>query len=195
MELNIDFFHIDNKNVAEKGKVLISEPFLSDHYFRRSLVYLCDYTEEGAMGFVLNKPLDIKVSDVLDDFPDSDFPVSMGGPVSNNTLHYMHTLGERIPESVPVSDGISWGGDFDLIKDLVAGGQVKAHELRFFMGYAGWSPDQLEDEMEEHAWLVGKLHPRRIMTYTDTDFWTNTLKNYRNKYRAWANFPEDPVLN
>jgi putative transcriptional regulator len=195
MELNIDFFHIVNENVAEKGRILISEPFLSDNYFRRSIVYLTEHNDEGSLGFVLNKPLEINISEIVDDFPKSEFTISVGGPVSNNTVHYIHTLGPRVPESVKVDDGIYWGGDFDILKELISAGVVKPHELRFFLGYAGWSANQLEGEMEENAWLVGKISPRMVMQGVDSEFWSRTLERYNNKYRAWANFPEDPGLN
>lgn len=195
MDLNIDFFHIVNENVAEKGRILISEPFLSDSYFRRSVVYLTEHNDEGSLGFVLNKPLEINISEIVEDFPDAEFTISVGGPVSNNTVHYIHTLGPRIPDSVEVADGIFWGGDFDILKELIAARAVKAHELRFFLGYAGWSANQLEGEMEENAWLVGKISPRMVMQGVDSEFWTRTLERYNNKYRAWANFPEDPGLN
>jgi putative transcriptional regulator len=195
MELNIDFFHIVNENIAEKGRILISEPFLSDQYFRRSIVYLTEHNEEGSIGFVLNKPLEIGISEIVEHFPSSDFPVSVGGPVSNNTVHYIHTLGEQIPESVAVADGIWWGGDFDRVKALVAGRKVDQGQLRFFLGYAGWSPGQLDGELKEHAWLVGKINPAMVMQGMESEFWSDTLARYENKYRAWANFPEDPGLN
>ncbi len=78
-ELNIDFFHIVNEHVAEKGHILISEPFLSDNYFRRSIVYLTEHNKEGSLGFVLNKPMEISINEVVDDFPDSEispFPLA-----------------------------------------------------------------------------------------------------------------------
>jgi len=195
MELNIDFFNIVNENIAEKGRVLISEPFLSDNYFRRAIVYLTEHNEEGTLGFVLNKPLELNASEIIDDFPESDLSISVGGPVSNDTVHYIHTLGERIPESVLVSDGIYWGGDFDTIKNMIAEGGIKPYELRFFLGYSGWSSDQLAGELKESAWLVGKISPRMVMQGVEAEFWSNTLARYNNKYRAWANFPEDPGLN
>ena len=195
MDLNIDFFHIVNENVAEKGRILISEPFLSDNYFRRSIVYLTEHNDEGSIGFVLNKPLELSINEIVDDFPKSDFPISIGGPVSNNTVHYIHTLGERVPDSVEVDDGIFWGGDFDHIKELISTKTVKPFEIRFFLGYAGWSATQLEGEMKEHAWLVGKISPRMVMQGVGSEFWSDTLARYNNKYRAWANFPEDPGLN
>jgi putative transcriptional regulator len=195
MELNIDFFNIVNEHVAEKGLVLISEPFLSDNYFRRSIVYLTEHNKEGSLGFVLNKPLDIKINEVVEDFPETDFPISIGGPVSNNTVHYLHTLGDLIPESVMVAEGIFWGGDFEFIKELISAGSIKSHELRFFLGYAGWTEGQLDGEMNENAWLVSRISPRMVMQSTDSEFWSDIMASYNNKYKAWANFPEDPGLN
>jgi len=195
MELNIDFFHIVNENVAEKGRILISEPFLSDHYFRRSIVYLTEHNDEGSLGFVLNKPLEMNIGEIVDDFPVSDIPISVGGPVSNNTVHFIHTLGELVPGSIPVTNGIWWGGDFDHIRELIASGAVHSHQLRFFLGYAGWSPGQLDNEIKEHAWLVGKINPGMVMQSIESEFWSDTLARYNNKYKAWANFPEDPGLN
>ncbi len=195
MDLNIDFFHIVNENVAEKGHVLISEPFLSDNYFRRSVVYLTEHNEEGSMGFVLNKPVHVALKDLMEGFPDMGFKVSVGGPVSNDTIHYIHTLGSVIPGSIAVADGIYWGGNFDRICELIAEGRIQPHELRFFLGYSGWGEGQLKDEMQKHAWLVGKISPGLVMQGVDPDFWSSTLEGYHNKYKAWANFPEDPGLN
>jgi len=193
--LNIDFFHIAHENIAEKGRILISEPFLSDQYFKRSIVYLTEHNEEGSLGFVLNKPLEIRIGEVVDDFPEADFPISVGGPVSNNTVHFIHTLGDKIPGSVEVTGNLYWGGDFDIVKELIASGLVDKTQLRFFLGYAGWSKGQLDDELSENAWLVGEISTNLVMEGIDPAFWSDILARYNNKYRAWANFPEDPGLN
>ncbi len=195
MNLNIDFFQIANTKVAEAGRVLISEPFLSDQYFRRSVVYLTEHSEAGSIGFVLNKSLDMKINDVLDNFPSGDFQVSLGGPVSTNTIHYIHTLGDEIPDSVHVKDGIFWGGEFEAMKDLVETGKATADNLRFFLGYSGWSEHQLENELEMNAWLIGEIRPELVMKGGSTEFWNDILTGLNAKYRAWANFPEDPGLN
>jgi putative transcriptional regulator len=154
MELNIDFFSIDNKQLARQGRVLISEPFLNDTYFKRSVVLLTEHSDEGSVGFVLNKPVDLSVTEVINDFPDIDTEVSIGGPVNTNTIHYIHTLGDTIPNSVKILDNLYWGGDFEVIKDMISTGLIKGSEIRFFLGYAGWSPKQLENELSENAWLI-----------------------------------------
>lgn len=195
MNLNFDFFQISNNKVAQAGRILISEPFLSDNYFRRSVVYITEHSKSGTIGFVLNKALSMEISDVLDNFPDLDFKVSLGGPVSTNTIHYLHTLGDEIPESVHVKDGIFWGGDFEKMKALVKSGIATTDNLRFFLGYSGWTENQLENELEMNAWLVGEIAPELIMKGGSTEFWTETLDSFDAKYKAWANFPEDPGLN
>jgi len=195
MSLNFDFFDISNGKVADSGRVLISEPFLSDHYFRRSVVYLTEHADTGSLGFVLNKSLDMNIGDVIEDFPQVEFPVALGGPVSTNTVHYLHTLGDMIPESVHVNDGIFWGGDFEVMKDLVRGSIATPENLRFFLGYSGWSENQLQTELEMSAWLVGEIPSKLVMKGGSSEFWTGVLEGLDAKYKAWANFPEDPGLN
>jgi putative transcriptional regulator len=195
MELNIDFCKIKNESSTQKGSILISEPFLSDNYFKRSIVLITEHTPEGSVGFVLNKQVDLKVQDVIQDFPDIDAGISIGGPVNTNTIHYIHTLGEIIPDSVKITKDIYWGGNFDVLKELVALGKIKKYDVRFFLGYAGWASKQLEDELSENAWLVSELSSEMIMKAESSNTWNQILGNMNNKYQVWANFPENPGLN
>jgi len=196
MNLNIDFFEIDNRHSEpKKGNILISEPFLQDNYFKRSIVLLTEHSEEGSVGFVLNKPVNMRVSDVIKDFPEIETNISIGGPVGNNTVHYIHTLGQRIPNSVEVSDGIYWGGDFETLKILVLSGAIKENEVKFFIGYSGWQANQLEGELNRNSWLISRLTPDTIMNADLDDFWVSTLKNLGEKYKIWINTPENPGMN
>jgi putative transcriptional regulator len=194
-ELNMDFFSIENNQVAKKGRILVSEPFLNDTYFRRSVVLLTEHSKEGSVGFVLNKPVELSVSGILKDFPEIDASVSIGGPVNTNTVHYIHTMGDLIPNSVEVMKNLWWGGDFDTIKELITQGKIRKNNIRFFLGYAGWSPNQLENELSENAWVVTELDAITIMKSGDLNLWQDTLTNLGNKYRTWVNFPENPGLN
>jgi putative transcriptional regulator len=194
-ELNMDFFSIENNQVAKKGRILVSEPFLNDTYFRRSVVLLTEHSKEGSVGFVLNKPVELSVSGILKDFPEIDASVSIGGPVNTNTVHYIHTMGDLIPNSVEVMKKLWWGGDFDTIRELITQGKIRKNNIRFFLGYAGWSPNQLENELSENAWVVTELDARTIMKSGDLDLWQDTLTNLGDKYRTWVNFPENPGLN
>jgi putative transcriptional regulator len=194
-ELNIDFFKIENTKVARQGRILISEPFLNDTYFRRSVVLLTEHSKEGSVGFVLNKPVEMTISDVLKDFPEINTSISIGGPVNTNTIHYIHTLGDIIPQSVKVLKNLYWGGDFETIKAMIQKGKITGKDIRFFLGYSGWSPKQLENELSMNSWLITELDAETIMKSSDLRLWQDTLHKLGDKYRLWVNFPENPGMN
>ncbi len=195
MELDYDFFSVGKNIKPKQGRILISEPFLADIYFKRSIVFLTEHNEKGTVGFVLNKPVKIPVNEVLEDFPETEAEISLGGPVGTNTIHYIHTLGDQIPNSVKVYKNIYWGGDFDTVKSLVKSGLIQKDQIRFFVGYAGWKPKQLENEISENSWVISELPPKIIMKSVDDDIWKTTLKEMGKKYKLWANFPENPGMN
>lgn len=195
MVLNYNFFEPDEFQEPQKGKVLLSEPFLLDNYFKRSIVLITEHNEDGTIGFVLNKPVNVKINEVIENFPDIEAEVALGGPVSTNTLHYIHTLGDIIPNSVPVLGNICWGGDFDVVERLIASGNIQQEQIRFFLGYSGWSPNQLNEELNENAWIVGEITPEEIMRPLNKHFWNKTLSRMGKKYEMWSNFPENPEMN
>ncbi|HVN58628.1 MAG TPA: YqgE/AlgH family protein [Bacteroidales bacterium] len=196
METDLDLFTIlPEDRIPEKGKILISEPFLPDTFFNRSVVFLTDHNPEGSVGFILNKKLDLKVCDTISGFESWDETLNMGGPVAPDTLHYLHTLGEDIEGSVHVQDNIWWGGDIDTIRKLIAFKRVKESQIRFFLGYSGWSAGQLERELKENSWVIAKIRPGAVMSSRGPDAWRKTLKGLNSKYRIWADFPESPEMN
>jgi putative transcriptional regulator len=196
MKEDFDFFTIlPGDKIPEKGKILISEPFLPDTFFNRSVVYLTDHDSKGSVGFILNKKLDVSLSDAVTGFESWNESLSMGGPVAPDTLHYLHTLGRLVPNSVLVDDNVYWGGDIDALRDLIKEGQVKPHQVRFFLGYSGWSAGQLERELKENSWVIAKVKPEIIMSSSGADSWKRLLRTFNNKYRMWADFPESPEMN
>jgi putative transcriptional regulator len=195
MQIRYDFFQTENTLLPQKGRILISEPFLMDNYFKRSIVLITEYSETGAVGFVLNKPVNMKVNEIMTDFPAISAIVSLGGPVQTNTLHYVHTLGDIIPGSVKVIGNIYWGGEFNIIKRLLESGSLNSDNIRFFLGYSGWQSNQLEDELNDNAWVVAEISPEEIMTPMNKFFWNKTLNKLGKKFQMWANFPENPQMN
>lgn len=196
MSLDYDFFSISPElTTPQKGKVLISEPFIGDQYFKRSVVLLTEHSKEGSVGFVLNKPVDIKVKEVIKGFPNIETVVSMGGPVGTDTIHYLHTLGEIIPGSVHVFEDLYWGGNFETVKDMLETGLISDHKIRFFVGYSGWAPKQLEREISEDSWVITQIPPIKIMENRSSDSWKEALVHLGKKYKLWANFPDNPDLN
>lgn len=178
-----------------KGSVLISEPYLNDLQFRRTVVLLGEHNEDGSVGFVLNRLLSITSNEVVPGLLDIDFPLFYGGPVEPNTLHFIHTVGELIEGAQPIKDGIFWGGNIELVNDLLNQKVVKPEEFKFFVGYSGWAPGQLEDEMQEKAWWLGETPSSIIFSDDPEQMWANVVKNLNEDYAYMANSPDDPQWN
>lgn len=176
------------------GSILISEPFLGDPNFERTVVLVCKHDEEGSFGLVLNRLSTLKLSDVLEYEPGFDSPLSVGGPMEYNTLHYIHRLPE-IAESIVLNEGLYWGGDYEQLLGLISGGQIDAADIRFFLGYSGWSPGQLEEEVDKNVWIVNNNASDKLFTLDAETLWRQILKEMGGKYKVLANYPIDPSLN
>jgi putative transcriptional regulator len=194
MQLDYDFFKISRKLAPKQGRIIISEPFLPGNYFSRSTILLVEHSEKGALGFILNKPIETPIKELFKDFPDFSGDVYVGGPVGNESIFYIHTLGDRLHGSIHVKDNLYWGGDFENLKSLISAGLVDLDQIRFFIGYSGWSEGQLENEIAENSWLVAEAPVEAIMN-SDEDFWIDSVKNAGGHYELWQHFPEDPTLN
>lgn len=190
--LDISF---NNTLEPKKGRVLISEPFLDDPYFKRTTVLLVEHNEEGTIGFILNKMLDVSLHSAINGFPHFDGPLCFGGPVCKDQLFYLHTLGDLIGGSLEVKKGLYWGGDFDTVKDLIKDEKISSQQIRFFIGYSGWNPDQLNEEIKNKSWIVCESKTDLIMKENSTELWSELLKSMGKHYSIMANFPEDPTLN
>ena len=194
MKLKYDFFNIEHNIKPKQGRIIIAEPFLPGNYFNRSIVLLVEHSKEGSVGFILNKPVEYPVKEFINEFPDFEAGISIGGPVSTNLVHFIHTLGTKIPGSIQVKDNLYWGGDFDQLKKLITAGVVQPNQVRFFLGYSGWGEHQLEDEIEENSWLVSEIEIDQIMSNYE-NLWEEMVEKAGGKYKLWSNFPEDPGLN
>jgi putative transcriptional regulator len=194
MLLDLDIFKIENKLVPQKGRVLVAEPFLPGDYFSRSAVLLVQCTDEGDVGFILNKPTDIPVRELFKGFPDFESNAFIGGPVSNDKLFFLHTLGEKVPDSLQITDDLYWSGDFEHLLSLIRAGLVEEEEVRFFLGYSGWSAGQLAAEIADHSWVVIEPSVESILS-SDENFWNESVQSIGGNALLWQNFPENPELN
>lgn len=167
---------------------------MKDFYFSQSLILLTELNDEGAIGFVINHPVRLKMQDLFPDFPVFKARISLGGPVSTNSIQYIYRNMEPLPGSMPILDDLHWGGDFDLLQENISLGLLNQKDILFFLGYSGWAPDQLEKEIEENNWLVAELNSSEILSASRKS-WSEILKKQGNKYKAWANFPILPEMN
>ena len=193
MNIDSDIFKIQSNNVLpSRGKILISEPFLRDATFGRSVVLLIDHTEEGSMGLIINKQLPIFVNDIIKEFKYiENIPLYKGGPIATDTLFYLHTLAD-IPGAIPISKGLYLNGDFDEIKKYILQGNKVD---RFFLGYSGWESEQLSTELKENTWLVSKEENAYLMNGDTKDMWKQALEKLGSKYETWSRFPQVPTFN
>jgi len=196
MKENLDIFKIKTNNVPpRKGRVLIAEPFLPGNYFSRSVVFLVAHSEKGTVGFILNKEIDFEIKDVFPDFPNFNAKVFLGGPVSTDSIYYIHKLGKQLPGSINVFGNLYWGGDFETLKTQISAGMINADDIHFFLGYSGWDAGQLEGELKEDSWLVTDVDEETIMHDFDEVSWSDFVKKAGSRYSIWENFPENPTLN
>ncbi|MFM1931467.1 MAG: hypothetical protein RL226_770 [Bacteroidota bacterium] len=188
-------FTPENSIPPARGKVLLAEPFMEDPYFKRTVVLLCEHNEEGSFGFVLNNYVDVEINRIMDEIPPFETRISIGGPVKNSNLYYIHSLGHKLPDSIEVAKGIYVGGDFALLKEMLNRGEVEFDQLRFFVGYSGWSPKQLEEELERKSWFVTDADPELLMDVHETDLWGAIIRTMGKEFEHLAQLPRDPSLN
>lgn len=166
-----------------------------DPNFQRSVVLICEHTPDGSFGLILNRPLGVQLTEVLQLVAHRDHPLLQGGPVQSDTLHFLHTYGDDIPGTVHVADEIYWGGDFEVMKALLESGEISRRDVRFYLGYAGWGTGQLVDEIEQGGWILTEGTGRFVFEIDPDDLWRTVLRGMGSEYAVLANFPEDPRLN
>jgi len=178
-----------------KGKILVAEPsILNDNSFNRSVILLSEHNDNGSVGFILNKPSRFTIADLIPEI-ESTHLIYDGGPVSKENLYFIHSIPNLIPNSIAINDTIYWSGDFDVVKDLLNSNLIKENRIRFFLGYTGWSFNQLSDEMKTKSWMIKNNEYENILSVAPTSFWRNELIKSGGEYQIWANSPEDPTMN
>jgi len=166
-----------NKNQPAKGTILIADPALDELYFHRSSILI---TEHGQ---------------AVEDFKGLEIPVYLGGPIGRENMYYVHTAGRLIPNAIEVKPGLYFGGDYNIVKKLILSGNLKSNEIKFFIGYSGWTAGQLDKEMEKESWFVTHCKMEYIFTKDTKNLWKRVLKEMGDEFALIANFPDDPSLN
>jgi len=175
-----------------KGCLLISDPFLPDPHFHRSVILITEHGDEGTHGFVLNHKTALCVHDLFDDF-ECEENVLLGGPVGKNTFHFIHTL-SHLNGAAEILPGVYWGGDFEMLKFLFKEGLTVGEKFVFIAGYSGWSDGQLEEEIKEHCWIVAPGNAEYVFS-NDKMLWKHILSGLGGEFKWLSNAPEDLRLN
>ncbi|WP_323756363.1 YqgE/AlgH family protein [Roseivirga sp.] len=190
-----------DKNIPDpqNGDLLISEPFLHDPNFDRTVILVCENGEEGTFGLVVNKMTDLLLDEVMNesfDLNGFNGRLNLGGPVEQNTLHYIHRIQTPVEGAIEIGEGLYWSGNYEQIKTMITNGQVAENEIKFFLGYSGWSEGQLRKELDSQSWFVKpKATARQIFDLNEDELWKSILKEMGGKYKVFSNYPADPRLN
>lgn len=178
------------------GRLLVAAPVLRDPNFDRTVVLMLSHDEDGAMGVVVNRPTDVPITSILPDWqpvvsePDVVFK---GGPVSlDSALGLAALVDGDEPLGARRVIGRLAVVDLDAPPELVSPAVLG---MRVFAGYAGWSPDQLEAEIEEGAWYVVDAEASDAFSQSAEDLWRAVLRRQPGPLSWMADFPPDPSLN
>jgi putative transcriptional regulator len=181
--------------MKNNSKILIAEPFLGDPNFERSIILLCEDNEDGAFGFVLNQPTEVKVEELHEKLTFFQQEVLIGGPVANDSLNFIYKGEPLIEDSLELGDGVYLGGNFEQLIEFSEQGILNQNNFKFFLGYSGWTAGQLEKEINNNTWIFGQSNLNSIFDMSPENMWRNILKDMGPKYKMYSNYPIDPRLN
>ena len=182
------------------GSLLVAEPFLKDKFFRHGVVSVIDYLpREGATGVVMNHRTDYKLHELLDNVDiKTHVPVFCGGPLGQDRLFFLHSLGpDIVPDAREYAPGLYVGGDFDTIINYVNAGYATEGNVRFFIGYSNWVKGQLEQELDDAVWAAAPApeNAGSILTSSGDSYWHRAVRGLGEQYRPWSLIPCDAVYN
>lgn len=180
----------------KKGQVLVAEPALTgDLSFSRAVILLAEHNEEGSVGFILNKPLEFTLNELVEDIK-LPFPVYNGGPVEQDNIYFIHSVPMLIPGSIEISDGIFWGGNFKALLTAIEKDKIAKEDIRFFLGYTGWSQNQLNGEIKSKSWIsLENPNLKNLVKENSAFLWKKRIEALGGSYKIWSNTPENPNLN
>lgn len=177
-----------------KGTLLIARPSLMTDVFHRAVVLITEHSTTGTVGFILNKPIEQELRDLLADVK-SDMQVYEGGPVDQENLYYIHSRPDLISGSERIGAGLFWGGNYKDVNYAINNGFIEKTEIRFYLGYSGWSGGQLENEIQNNSWEVINNEKLDIFADWNNNLWKKQMKKLGGDNLLWMNMPENPMSN
>lgn len=183
-------------STLHKGMVLVAMPNLLDPNFRQTIVLLCEHGQEGSMGIVVNRPTTVPLTTVLPGEealrgrPDRIFS---GGPVQRNALMVLYQ-GLPSPRAISVLGDLHLSGDPELISDPERF-LCSEERIRFYLGYAGWSPGQLQMELEAGGWNAVPGDSGIVFQSDPVRLWPRMMQDLGGEFSVYAQMPPDPGLN
>jgi putative transcriptional regulator len=186
-----------NARMAEslKGRLLIASPRIADPNFARTVVYMTEHGDDGAMGLILNRAAETTVEDAVPELSwlaDADEVVHVGGPVGAQAVVVLAEWDEPEQAALLVEADLGFVPAEIDDRDAV---EAALRRARVFAGHAGWGPGQLEAEMEEESWIVERARREDLFTADPSDLWATVLRRKGRQYALLATMPLDPSVN
>lgn len=195
-------FNLDDDQLMPlPGSLLVAKPTVNDPIFGRSVILMVEHNDEGSMGLIINNHIGWALNHQVEGLKSQrDVLVYLGGPVGLDQLFFIHTLGEElIPQAISLGNGLYLGGDFEaMMEHLRACESVDklSSQVKFCLGYSGWSSGQLKQEIARHDWAVlDALPPSVILSENYHELWNKAVAQFGDRYRLWLNWPSDPSFN
>lgn len=179
----------------ESGNLLVSTPLLHDFFFGHSVIILVEHDQTSSMGFILNNMSEGLVCEIVPELDEIYFPIYIGGPVNHDRIFFIHKNPE-IHDSIPLNNGLYWGGDIEQVKEFIKDGIISEDDIRFFLGYSGWTEQQLENEIKTNSWIITKPYSIDELLRNNGSFlWKTIVSKLGKEYKQWFNFPINPMDN
>ena len=181
----------------EKGIFLVATPSLRDPHFRQAVILLCEHGKEGALGVVVNRPTKMNITEILPRIPileGQKHMVFLGGPVQRNHLLILYQTPEEPENTHRVFDEVYLGGNMATLGEIVKN-PSSLDNFRTFMGYSGWAPGQLENEMKSGSWLTLSVDSSFMFDRDHTRIWADSLQSLGTQYEIYRDMPIDPQMN
>ena len=181
-----------------KGSLLIANPVLPDPNFSRTVILLCNHDEQGSFGLVINRATQLKALDLfssIDLLKSYDEKIYFGGPVSQSIVFFLCRSPLGVGELDEVCPGVYLGSSLEALESLYSDIENPEQNIRFYLGYSGWSGGQLAGEMEQNSWLIQRADERFIFQDSENLIWSEAINSLGEKYNYLTKAPVNPQWN
>jgi len=193
---NNPFFHFTPTKIPlQAGKLLVSVPLTGDFFFDRSVVLLVEHNEKESFGITLNKKLPLSLKDLFPDTHNENIPIFWGGPVEADTLFFLHSYGDLLKGSLPITSTVYYGASATDLLHSIKKELLDENLIRFYLGYAGWTSGQLEAEIQQKLWIISDCDEKNLFGKDNKLCWNSVIKSLGSDFSFWLNTPEEPYWN
>ncbi len=179
-----------------RGTFLIASPEIDSGIFHRAVILICENTNSGSFGLILNKRLDLNLPEELlglKELANTKVALLAGGPVQTNQMMLLHSSDSIPDQTLSLLDGVFLGGDLPFLQSAVS--DPEGPSLRLCFGYTGWSPGQLRQELNDGAWIIAPGRPAHVFDTPHDHLWSQSLRELGGKFATISQIPEDLSLN